>query len=513
MARLAAIDMGSNAIRFYVVETGGDTTYRVLENIREPIRLGGDVFLKGTIREENIRKAEAAFRRFRVLLKNHGVQTVRAVATCATREADNADLLLSRLERASGIRVEVINGDEEARLIALAVGKKIPLAKKSALIVDLGGGSVEITFLENGRITLADSHNFGAVRLLDMLSSAEEDLRSAGQLLSEYMDLVARKLSRRGSGKKATLFIATGGNIESIAAIPEVRAEPHPDYPDALRIKSGNLRRLMEELSGISLKSRMERFGLREDRADVILPACFVYHRIAEINGSEEILVPRVSLKDGVVQEILEQAKGAEHLLDLREQVGVSCRELVARYRLDQRHAEKVADLALTLFDQTEALHGLGKQERIYLEAAALLHDIGYFISMQKHHKHSHYIIANSEIVGLTPAERLLVAGISRYHRKATPDPSTHPEYGTLPKKDKAAVWSLAAILRIADALDKEHNSAIRTVVCQLQNGSLQIRALSRKSCRLEALGVTANAQMFRDHFGVDVALNIEREE
>jgi exopolyphosphatase/guanosine-5'-triphosphate,3'-diphosphate pyrophosphatase len=511
MARIAAIDMGSNAIRFYVVETGGEAPYRVLENLREPIRLGGDVFLRGTIREENIRKAEAAFRRFRQLLKAHGVQTVRAVATCATREASNADLLLSRLERASGIRVEVINGDEEARLIALAVGKRIPLNKKSAMIVDLGGGSVEITFVENGRITLADSHNFGAVRLLDMLSSAEEDLRSAGQLLGEYMDLVGRKLARRGNGKRAALFIATGGNIETVASIPEARAEPHPDYPETLRVKSANLRRLMEELSGMSLKSRMERFGLREDRADVILPACFVYHRIAEQNGSEEILVPRVSLKDGVVQEILEQAKGAEHLLDIREQVGVSCRELVARYKLDQRHAEKVAELALSIFDQTQRLHGLGGQERIYLEAAALLHDIGYFISMQKHHKHSHYIIANSEIVGLTPAERLLVAGISRYHRKATPG-AAHLEYESLPKKDKATVCSLAAILRIADALDKEHNSAIRSVECRLQEGPLQLRAVSRKSCRLEAIGVSRNAEMFRDHFGVDVQLTIEPE-
>jgi exopolyphosphatase/guanosine-5'-triphosphate,3'-diphosphate pyrophosphatase len=236
-----------------------------------------------------------------------------------------------------------------------------------------------------------------------------------------------------------------------------------------------------------------------------------VYHRIAELNGSEEILVPRVSLKDGVVQEILEQAKGAEHLLDLREQVGVSCREMVARYKLDQKHTEKVADLALSLFDQTESLHGLGKQERIYLEAAALLHDVGYFISMQKHHKHSHYIIANSEIVGLTPEERLIVAGISRYHRKATPD-TAHPEYEELPKKDRATVWSLAAILRIADALDKEHNSAVRSVECRLQNGSLFLRAVSRKSCRLESLGVTANAAMFRDHFGVDVKLTFEQE-
>ncbi|RJP18097.1 MAG: Ppx/GppA family phosphatase [Deltaproteobacteria bacterium] len=511
MARIAAIDMGSNAIRFYVVETGGDSPYRVLENIREPIRLGGDVFLKGTIREENIRRAEGAFRRFRQLLKTHGVQTVRAVATCATREASNSDLLLSRLERASGIRVEVISGDEEARLIALAVGKKIPLGRKSALLVDLGGGSVEITFVENGRITLADSHNFGAVRLLDMLSSAEEDLRSAGQLLGEYMDLVGRKLSRRGNGKKAALFIATGGNIESIASIPDVRAEPHPEYPGTAILRAGDLRRLMEELSGMSLKSRMERFGLREDRADVILPACFVYHRIAELNGSDEILVPRVSLKDGVVQEILEREKGAEHLLDIREQVGVSCREMVARYRLDQKHAEKVCELALSLFDQTEALHGMGKQERIYLEAAGLLHDIGYFISMQKHHKHSHYIISNSEIVGLTPSERQIVAGIARYHRKATPDGS-HPEFEGLAKREREIVWGLASILRIGDALDKEHSGAIRSIECRLPNGSLVIRATGKKSCRLEALGVMKVASMFCDRFGVDLKLTVEPE-
>ncbi len=261
----------------------------------------------------------------------------------------------------------------------------------------------------------------------------------------------------------------------------------------------------------MSLKSRMERFGLREDRADVILPACFVYHRISELNGSEEILVPRVSLKDGVVQEILEQAKGAEHLLDLREQVGVSCREMVARYRLDQKHAEKVAELALSLFDQTEPLHGLGKQERIYLEAAALLHDVGYFISMQKHHKHSHYIIANSEIVGLTPSERQVVAGISRYHRKAVPGAS-HPEFETLPKRDREIVWALSSMLRIADALDKEHAGAIRSIDCRIQNGSLSIRAAGRKSCRLEALGVMKVASMFCDRFGVDLKLTIEPE-
>jgi exopolyphosphatase / guanosine-5'-triphosphate,3'-diphosphate pyrophosphatase len=511
LSRVAAIDMGSNAIRFYVVETAGDSGYRVLENVREPIRLGGDVFLSGKIREDNLRRAEAAFRRFRQLLKTHGVQNVQAVATCATREAANADQLLSRLERASGIRVEVINGDEEARLIALAVGRKIPLEKKSALIVDLGGGSVEIAFVENGRITLTDSHNFGAVRLLDLLSSAEEDLRGAGQLLSEYMDLVGQKLSRRGNGKKAALFIATGGNIETIASMPEVGAQPHPEYQETVVLRPEPLRKLMEQLSGMSLKSRMERYGLREDRADVVLPACFVYHRIAELNGATEILVPRVSLKDGLILDLLARENGAARFLDLREQVGVSCRQIAGRYRVDLRHAEKVAELALQIFDKTESLHGLGKQERIYLEAAALLHDVGYFISVQKHHKHSHYIIANTEIVGFSPSERLLVAGVARYHRKALPTPG-HPEIEGLSKRERDIVWALSSMLRIADSLDKEHAGAVRGVECRLQDGSLQLRALSRKSCRLEALSVSKNASMFREHFGVDVQFTIEPE-
>ncbi|MEW6721069.1 MAG: Ppx/GppA phosphatase family protein [Thermodesulfobacteriota bacterium] len=511
IARIAAVDIGSNAIRFYVVETGGESPYRVLENLREPIRLGGDVFLTGKIREENLRRAEAAFRRFRQLLKTHGVQTVRAVATSATREASNAELLLSRLERASGVRVEIIDGEEEARLITLAVGRKIPLAKKTALIVDLGGGSVEITFVENGKITLADSHNFGAVRLLDMLSSAEDELRGAGQLLNEYMDLIGMKLSRWKNGRKAALFVATGGNIEAVAAIPDVRAEPHPDYPDTVRIRAGQLRRLMEELSGMSLKNRMERYGLREDRADVILPACFVYHRIAELNGSEEILVPRVSLKDGIVLEILEREKGVEHLLDLREQVCVSCRGMSARYRLDQKHAEKVAELSLHLFDATESLHGYGKRERIHLEAAALLHDIGYFIGVRGHHKHSHYIIANTEIVGLSPAERLAVAGIARYHRKAVPAAS-HPEFEALPKRDRDVVRSLSAMLRLAEALDREYAGAIRVLECRLQDDALLLRAACRKSCAMEAMNIRNAASVFGEQFGIEMRLAVEPE-
>ncbi|HEY7586770.1 MAG TPA: Ppx/GppA phosphatase family protein [Candidatus Deferrimicrobiaceae bacterium] len=511
MPKIGAIDMGSNAIRFYIVEKTGDSAYRVLENLREPIRLGGDVFLSGNIREENIRRAEQAFRRFRQILKQHNVQTVRAVATCATREAGNADVVLDRLEKASGIRVEVVTGEEEARLISLAVGTRIPLEGKSALIVDLGGGSVEITLVENGRITMTDSHNFGAVRLLDVLSSAGEDLVQTGTLLKEYMELISRKLDRRGGGRKAPLFIATGGNIETIAQVPEIRAEPHPEYPGTVRVKPTNLRKFMEEISGMTVKARMERYGLREDRADVILPACYVYHKIAELHGSNEILVPGVSLKDGLVLDTMARDREAEHGRNIRDQVLVSCRQLAKRFQVDLGHAAKVAELAGQLFDQTASLHGLAARHRLCLEAASLLHDIGYFISIQKHHKHSFYIIANSEIVGFSPEDRLLVACVARYHRKSPPA-ADHEEFTALPKKDRAAIRSLASILRIADALDKEHSGAIRGIACQVENGRLTIQARSRTSGRLEGLSLEKNAVMFRECFGVDVRLLIQPE-
>jgi exopolyphosphatase/guanosine-5'-triphosphate,3'-diphosphate pyrophosphatase len=509
VSRIAAIDVGSNAIRFYVVEPTDTSSYRVLENLREPIRLGGDVFLTGTIREENIQGAESAFRRFAQLLRNHSVKTVRAVATSATREAGNGEIVLDRLEHASGIRVEVITGDEEAYLITLAVGKKIPLKKQNALIVDLGGGSVEIAFVENGKITSTESHNFGAVRLLDVLSSAGEDLVKDGSFLKEYMGLVSRKLSRRLDGKKAPLLIATGGNIEAVAQIPAVQTSPHSDFPDTVVIRPSNLRRVMEEIAGMTVKARMESFGLREDRADVILPACYVYHKIAEINGSEEILVPRVSLKDGIVLDLLRQEKDGDRSRDLREQILVSCRLLAARYRVDLPHAEKVASLAGRIFDQTESIHQLGGKSRILLEAAALLHDIGYYISMQKHHKHSYYIIANSEIVGLSPAERLLVAHIARYHRKSAPR-ADHAEFEGLPKRDRAAVRGLAGILRIADALDKEHADAIEEISCKLGDSQLVIHAKGKTSGRLEGWGMKKNAELFRETFGVDVRLKVD---
>lgn len=507
MSRIAAIDVGSNAIRFYVVERTDGAAYRVLENLREPIRLGGDVFLTGTIREENIQKAEGAFRRFAQMLQAHAVTTVRAVATCATREAANGDLVLDRLEHASGIRVEVITGEQEAYLISLAVATKIPLSKQRALIVDLGGGSVEIAFVENGKITTTESHNFGAVRLLDILSSAGQDLAQNDAFLKEYMELVSRKLSRRMSGRKAPLLIATGGNIEAVAQIPAVAARPHPDYPDTVAVEPASLRRVMEEIAGMTVKARMEHFGLREDRADVILPACYVYHKIAEINGAAEILVPRVSLKDGIVLDILRQ--DGERSGDLREQVLVSCRQLADRYRADLSHAEKVAFLAGRIFDQTESVHRLGGKTRILLEAAALLHDIGYFVSIQKHHKHSYYIIANSEIVGLSSAERVLVAQIARYHRKSPPR-ADHVEFEALPKRDRTVVRGLAGILRIADALDKEHAGGIEEISCKAGNGQLMIHARGKTSGRLEDWGMRKNAELFRETFGVDVRLKVD---
>ncbi|HEY3488809.1 MAG TPA: Ppx/GppA phosphatase family protein [Candidatus Deferrimicrobiaceae bacterium] len=510
VSTLAAIDMGSNAIRFYVVEPTGPASYRVIENIREPIRLGGDVFLSGTIRPENIRKAEEAFRRFRQALQRYRARVVRAVATASIREAVNGEQVIARIEKASGIRVEVIPGDEEARLVALAVGSRIPLKKRNALIVDLGGGSVEVSRIENGRITLAESHNFGAVRLLDVLSSAGDDPARGGALLRDYMELMGRKLRRKGA-EKADIFIATGGNMETIASLSDIGAVPHPTYPGTLVLRTSKLRTVMETLSGMTVKARIARYGLREDRADVILPACFVYHMLAKLNGSAEILVPRVSLKDGLILDALARTREVEHSDDLRAQVLVSCRELGERFKIDRSHAEKVAFLATRLFDGTEKVHGMPPGDRLRLEVAALLHDIGYYISIQKHHKHSFYIISNAEIVGFPPQERSIAAHVARYHRKALPK-KEHAEFEGLPKKERVAVRRLAALLRLADALDKEHLGAIRGIDCRMRGGVLRISAASRKSCRLESLGFERNAQMFREVFGIDVALEIRKE-
>jgi exopolyphosphatase/guanosine-5'-triphosphate,3'-diphosphate pyrophosphatase len=523
MPRFAALDVGSNALRLRVVEAeapnagvhqltllpqSGNLTsgWREITSLRAPVRLGTEVFLSGKLAPSSVGQACAALREFRIAMDAAKVDAYRATATSAVREAANGATLIERSRRETGIEIEIIEGVEEARLVQLAVMRRLPLTEKRALLVDVGGGSTEITVLERGQSAFSMSLPLGTVRLIETF------LKAGGPVSLEQAHLVGEMVDR-ALVEAAThlrepfdVVIGTGGNIDTLA-------ELCPGAPAIVgaagAIDVAGMRQLFSTLCTLSPGERRDRHGLRPDRADTIIPACAILLRMAEVTRANVIVAPGVGLKDGILEELVDKHFHVWDTVREAQSVIDACTRLGRRYGFDEAHGTRVAGFAGTLFDDMQKVHAFGDRERLLLRAAAILHDIGDFVRYDGHHKHSYYLIQHSDIMGLSPDERALVANIARYHRKSPPDPS-HPNFRDLDKEARGKVRALAAILRIADALDREHRGKVDGVraVVDRGKGRLFLFLQGDGERELEEWTVRAKSELLRDVFDLDVVLS-----
>lgn len=501
--RLAAVDVGSNAIRFLAAEFRALGEYEVLEEERVGVRLGHDVFLTGRLTAEAVDAAVQAIGRFRGRMEALGATHYRAVATSATREARNGADLVARVRKEAGIELEVITGQEEARLVYLTIANRVPLGEDRWITVDVGGGSVEVSLVDATGILWSESHVMGSVRLLEELSGSGDDPARFQRLLREYaatlqIPVIAQHWKPRGT-------IATGGNAEALARLAGFEAT----RGRVAAVPLQTLRRVVELLSKMSYRQRVEQLGLREDRADVILPAGMIYERVATVARADELLVPAVGLKDGVLIDLAEDLASHEAHEDRKDRQAVAgSLALGRRYLFDEAHARQVSRLAASLFDQLQKVHGMDPADRRMLLAAAVLHDIGAFVGYKKHHKHSLYLIANSEVPELTQRETEIVANLARYHRKGLPA-EHHEAFTTLPADDRDRVVKLASILRIADALDREHLQAVRGVTAKVtRGGKLKLELDADGDLLLERWALRRKADLFAATFGLEVVVS-----
>ncbi len=500
--RVGAIDVGSNAIRFLAAEFESPMRYTPLAEERRAVRLGHDVFLTGKLAPEAVDAAVEAIGSFRARMEEAGVDHYRAVATSATREARNGAEFVARVRDETGVELEVITGSEEARLVYVAVRSRVPFGKRKWLSVDLGGGSVEVSLVDESGILWSESHTMGSVRLLEELSVSGEEPGRFQRLLREYaatlrIPVIAEKWSPAG-------LIATGGNMEAIARL----VGQDPDGERAARVEVADLRKLMETLSKMSYRQRVEGLGLRADRADVILPAGMVYERVASLAGVDAILVPGVGVKNGILLDLVEDLTTHQEHEDRKVRHAVAgCVALGRRYMFDEAHSLHVADLAGSLFDQLQDVHGLGPDERRVLLGAAVLHDIGTFIGYKKHHKHSLYVISQSEVPEFAPREIAVIANVARYHRKGVPAPD-HQSFTSLPPEDRALVVKLASLLRIADALDREHLQRVHAVRARVEKSRLRLELeADGDDLLLERWALKRKSNLFEETFGLEVVL------
>jgi exopolyphosphatase/guanosine-5'-triphosphate,3'-diphosphate pyrophosphatase len=505
--RFGIVDMGSNAVRMMVAEVTGAGA-AVLENHRLPLRLGREVFETGQIAEPAIANVVDAFRRFRTTCDRLLVQRIRAIATAALREARNRDLLVDRVREATGIEVEVISGTQEAYLLAQAVQSRIDLRRGRSVLVDVGGGSVEVVVVDDGQVVSADSYRLGALRMLAMLPDPATTGESFVELLQRHLHGLERRIGDHFAAR-IDRFVAVGGNIESLADLLGAAAA-RGNGVESLAIPDA--RREVLALAALGNDERMTQKGLKPDRADTIVPAGIVYLRIGELAGCTRILVPRVGIKDGLLAEIvaghLDVFAPEEHV----DTVLSACRALGRRFHYESEHAEAVLQLSRQLFDQTRALHGLDQRARVLLDAASLLHDIGVSINNDGHHKHSQYIVQSSDIVGLADDERQIVGMLARYHRRSPPS-RDHEDFARLRRKDRSMVERLAALLRLADALDRQHSGIVRSVRVHLRDDRIDLvptlADTQTSRLTLERQAVAEKGALFAQLFGRQVVLSV----
>lgn len=500
---IAAIDAGSNAVRLAVARAYSALDIEPLVNERYSLRLGEGVFLRHRFSEELLKKGVKAFRHFHEIMDEFGVTRYRAVATSASREARNRDAFVRQIKQKAGISLEIINSAEESRLGRVAVLAALGPESPPRCIADLGGGSLEISVLRDHTVEQSAQLPVGTVRLMTTLKIPGVIRPVQAEQVRRYVRalLESRLPSRPNLGEQ--ISVALGGNAETLANIA-----PGPRLHGLPTLELSLLRERLPDLLERDVRERMKSYGIRRDRADVLGIAAITFVTLGRYLNIRNLLIPSVGLREGLLQEIAREAfsRTEPHRYDAAaRQLLVGTRSFARRLQKDQTHAEHVRELSILLFDQLQPVHHLPAQSRVLLEAGALMHDTGHMISHRGHHKHGEYLVLNGDIPGLEGRDRAIVAALVRYHNRKSEPAGHHVAYSTLNNSDKRIARRLAAILRIAEALDHSHRQRVMQVRAAFQHGAVGLQITARGDAAEDLLDANRSAELFEKEFHVRI--------
>lgn len=498
---IAAIDAGSNAVRLSVARAHSALDIEPLHSERYPLRLGEGVFVRHRFSEELLKKGLKAFRHLREIMDEFGVSRYRAVATSASREAMNRKQFVRRVKQATGIKLEVIGAKEESRLGREAVFAALGPEAQPSCIVDLGGGSLELSILRDHVVVGGAQLPVGTVRLLTTLGIHGIVRPAQGEQVRRYVRalLESRLPTRPNLGDEVS--VALGGNAETLANIA-----PGPRQDGLPTLELSLLRERVSDILSRDLRDRMKTYGVRRDRADVMGIAAIVFLTLGRYLNIRRFLIPSVGIREGLMHEIAREAfsrKEPHRYNATARQMLLGTRSFGRRLEYDQQHAEHVRELSVKLFDLLQGVHHLPPQARVQLEAGALLHDVGHRVSHRGHHKHGEYLTLNGDIPGLEERDRHMVAAIVRYHNRKSEPASHHPAYSALNNNDKRMARRLAAILRIAEGLDHSHRQRVLNVRAAFQRGAVTLRLDARGDVAEDLRDAERGIDLFEKEFHV----------
>jgi exopolyphosphatase/guanosine-5'-triphosphate,3'-diphosphate pyrophosphatase len=503
--QVGVIDVGSSAIRMDIAEIAPGGAIRILESLQRPVKLGKDTFADGRIEGASIEDCVGIIRDFRHVLREYGIESphqIEAVATSSVREADNRDAFLDRLYIATGIDVKLLEDAEVEHLIHLAlqdlVRQEPGLQGADLLVLEVGGGMTRVLLVQGGHVTYSSAFRVGSLRMRETLETYQRPAEQVPAILDEHLQRTLRQMRQVVPTDRVPVVVALAGDAASAMnrLLPGYRERRMARM--ALEGPS-----LAESIVSLPADELMVRYQLPSQEAETAGHALFTYDRIGRAFQAREVVVTDGSLRRGLLLRLAGPAAGIDRMSD---PMAFSAAALARKYHTDEKHANHVADISQQLFREFQAEHQLSPRCEALLQTAAILHDIGAFVGVGSHHKHSQYLILNSEIFSLTKQDTTLVALMARYHRRALPLPS-HPEYMALDRESRIIVLKLAALLRIADALDRSHTQKYRDLTFSREPPDFVITVPEVDDLTIERAALRDKGALFTAVYGLNVVL------
>ncbi|HXT18626.1 MAG TPA: Ppx/GppA phosphatase family protein [Gemmatimonadaceae bacterium] len=503
--RVAAIDIGSNSIRQIVADVSAEGAIQVVDEMKAAPRLASGLAATGAISDTSMTAALDAIERMATLARQLGAERIDAVATSAVREASNAAAFLAHIHRVTGLKVRVLSGDEEARLSFRSAVAHFDMGVGRTVVMDIGGGSLELALTAEGVIERLTSLPFGAIRLTEEFFSDGVTPKAVRKLRRAVADGIKDELPRRDW--RGAQIIGSGGTFTNLAGIYLSRQGILTARSvHAAHIPRADLEHILDTLADLPPEERRELPGLNPERADIIVAGVATAAEVLRRVEGREIVVSRYGIREGI---LLEAARVVPTIADPGEARARSVTEFAQRCHVEQPHSSHVQELALMLFDAIGPRIGCTPDDRDALSDAALLHDSGYHISYERHHKHSYHLVLHADLLGMPPSEQVVIANVARYHRGAPPK-KKHRNYGMLDKALRRRIKLLSAMLRVADGFDRGHVSAVKGLKVRWMQRALRVTPMpahARASMRLEMWGANRKSALLADVIGAPVEI------
>lgn len=509
---IAGIELGPNALSMKIAEVSGNSGIKLLENLRHPISIGEDTFSIGKVSFEILTETCEIIKGFKKLMADYKIEQYRAIATVAVREASNRDYIVDQIKLKTGISIETVENSIERYYSLDAVKTNLKnfdaMRNEGCIIADVGYGSIQISILSGGKLEESLNVRMGTLRIKEMLSVLEGKTLNFPQVMEEFITGKIDTINFSQYQDSFKNIVLIGGDVKIIGSLIN---QIYLNNKGKEYILKDDFDKIYNEFLYKPDSYIKTKFNLPHVSAEILMPTLMIFRKFLEITKSDRFYIPMIAPLDGLLIDMVRVNSGIGEAPEFEKDIISQAHFIAQKYQYDRLHAEDVEKKSLALFDGTRKLHGLGKRERLLLQAAAILHDTGKFISLNSHYMHSYNIIMASEILGISLKEKEIIANIAKYHSTLIPEES-HPDFSRLDNKSKLTIAKLTAIIRMADSLDRSHKQKISDIKVSFDKDRLVVKADTTKDTLLEQWTFEDKAEFFKTVFGVAPEIKSKRE-